>query len=230
MRVEPYGLDSIVHVVKRGARGLDIVKDGNDRRDFANLLFHLNDTHNSVHWRREIAAEKPFTRPRAWPERFPLVKILAWTLMPNHFHLILQTSVENGISKFMQRLCGSMSLTFNAKYAGTGSIFQGGYKGRIVKDEDDLRYLTSYVLVKNVFELLPGGLAQNVADFEKAWITAAAYEYSSFATLALEHSSPIVEVGQLRDLFPSPAQFKRDSQDMLHAYLERKRDGELYGE
>ena len=228
MRVEPYGLDSIVHAVKRGARGFDIVKDENDRKDFVNLLFHVNETYNSTHWRRELTSLPQFTRPSDWPERKPLVEILGWTLMPNHFHLILKSLVEGGIAKFMQRLCGSMSLTFNLKYGGTGSIFQGGYKGRVVDGEADLRYLTSYVLVKNVFELLPGGLEQSMQAFEKAWKAAGEYPYSSFATLAFGLPSPIVEIDILRELFTTPDQFKQDSFDMLDAYVEHNRDTDLF--
>ena len=116
MRVEPYGEGSILHVTKRGTRGLDIVRDVADRDWFERSLFYLNDTFSDENWRKAAAQLNPFGRPEQWPEREPLVHIIAWTLMPNHFHLLIQEIRAGGLSKFMQRLCGSMSSSFNVKY------------------------------------------------------------------------------------------------------------------
>ena len=44
------------------------------------------------------------TASRLLAARDPLVRILAWTLLSNYFHLLLEEIRDNGISKFMQRL------------------------------------------------------------------------------------------------------------------------------
>jgi len=222
MRVQPHGVDSILHVVKRGARGLDIVRDDADRYDFTKLLFYINDSHEVDHWRRDVAALTHLEWPPHWPEQKPLTRILAWTLMPNHFHLILQQITEGGIAKFMQRLCGSMSVCYNLKYDGTGSIFQGGYKGRVVEADADLRYLTSYVLAKNVLELHPKGLVHAARTFETSWQWALGYPFSSLRTVALNEHSPIVEHSLLMELFASAEYFKEDSRDMVLSHVEKK--------
>ena len=41
MRTEPYSIDSIIHVSKRGTRGIDIVRDEDDRLRFLRSLFYL---------------------------------------------------------------------------------------------------------------------------------------------------------------------------------------------
>src|SRR3989338_3275644 len=116
MRVEPYGVDSIVHVIKRGARGMNIVQNDADRWRFVKSLYLLNDVYQDENWHRDTKDLPLFERPSNWPERMPVVSILGWTLMPNHFHLLLLETRKGGISKFMQRLGGSMSLYFNLKY------------------------------------------------------------------------------------------------------------------
>lgn len=226
MRVQPHGIESILHVIKRGTRGLDIVRDDADRRDFENLLFYTNDAYTPEHWRREIDGMKPFKRPESWPAQKPLVRILAWTLMPNHFHLILQEVQEGGIAKFMQRLSGSMSLCFNAKYGETGSMFQGSYKGIVVESDAYLRYLTAYVLVKNVCELHPHSLKQIARNFDNAWEFSIGYRFSSLRTIALSEYSPIVEPDLLRGMYSNPEKFKRAAEDMCLAHIAKK-DSEM---
>ena len=56
MRVEPYTINSYVHVTKRGARGLPIVRSKNDKDRFVRLLYYMNDTYKTENWEREILA------------------------------------------------------------------------------------------------------------------------------------------------------------------------------
>jgi Transposase IS200 like len=223
MRVEPYGIGSIVHVVKRGTRGLDIVRDDQDQLRFARTLFLLNDTHNDDNWQIHTSMLAPFQRPADWPERDPLVRVLAWTLMPNHFHLLLEEIREGGMAKFMQRLCGSMSKYFNAKYSTVGSIFQSSYKGKTVDNDSYLRTVTFYILVKNVLELYPGGISAAMQDFDEAWEWALRYPSSSLFIYALGADSPIIEKETvLTELFADRAKFKDEAREMLKIHMQTR--------
>lgn len=220
MRVEPHGIGSILHVIKRGARGMNIVRNEQDRLRFDTLLFYLNDSFSDTNWIETTKLCNPFERPGHWPEQDPLVHILAWTLLPNHFHLLLEEIREGGTTKFMQRLCGSMSASFNAKYSETGSIFQGSYKSKTVDDDVYLRYLTFYIQVKNVFDMYPGGLKRAVDDFEKAWEWALQYPHSSLSAYVLDTESPIIEKEFLLSLYPDQKEFKKEAHEMLMAHMQ----------
>ena len=216
MRVEPFGVDSFVHAMKRGARGLPITRDTADCWRFVRLLYYANDEYKDDSWERETVDLGMFGRPKIWPERNPLVKILGWVLMPNHFHLLLKEISEGGISKFMQKLCGSMSTHFNIKYEEKGSLFQGAYKGRTVDNDAYLQYVAPYIMVKNVFELYPGGYARAVKEFDNAWQWAVEeYKFSSLMDYAARRNSPILEKDLLEDLFPFPEGFRAHAKDMI---------------
>lgn len=193
MRIEPFTKGDLVHVVKRGARGLDIVLDDSDRWNFIKSLYLFNDTFKSDNWRRETEGLGLLQRPAYWPVRQPIVRILAWTLLANHFHLLLQEVEDGGISRFMQRLCCSMSLCFNLKNAGKGSIFQGAYKAKRVDKDDYFRYLIFYIQVKNLFEMYPGGIRSALEDFDHAWEWALRYPFSSFQAFALGVNAAILD-------------------------------------
>jgi hypothetical protein len=224
MRVEPHGVGSIVHVIKRGARGVAIVRTAQDRERFVRALFYLNDTYADANWPRETAELKLPNRPLSWPEREPLVRILAWTLLSNHFHLLLQEVKVGGVAKFMQRLCGSMSMYFNAKYKERGSLFQGGYRGVVVDRDAHLTFLVFYILVKNVFDMYPGGVATALKDFDRAWEWAKQYPYSSLSDHLKDVSSPITDdpEGLVKDFFADNATYKQEARELLELHLSKK--------
>lgn len=230
MRVEPHTIGSVVHVVKRGARGVEIVKDDSDRWRFVRTLYLLNDTHQDTDWTREQYDLPLFDRPSHWPNRDPLVAVLAWTLMPNHFHLLLCEIREGGVSKFMQRLSGSMTTHFNSKYEETGSIFQGSYKSRTVDSDEYLRYVLAYIAVKNVLELYPGGLSRAIKEFNKAWEWANSYSFSSFQATALGKPSPIIDHAKLKELGLPGKDFKHMAYDMLVGHSEKGDVQDFLGE
>jgi REP element-mobilizing transposase RayT len=220
MRVEPYGVGSILHVTKRGARGMEIVRDVADRERFIKLLFYLNDSFYDSNWQKLIAIRSQFDRPSEWPERKPLARILAWTLMPNHLHLLLEEIVEGGISKLIQRVCGSMTAHFNAKYNERGSIFQGAYRSPTISEDMHLRYLVFYIQVKNVLELYPGGLKRALKQFDNAWQWAARYKFSSLPTYLARTDSPITESDMIRALHADTNAFKKEARELLSGHIE----------
>jgi hypothetical protein len=224
MRVEPHGVGSVLHIIQRGARGMAIVRDQSDRQGFVRSLFLLNDLHQDENWRKSTKNTTLFYRPEAWPEREELVSILAWTLLDNHFHLLVREEREGGTAKFMQRLCGSMSTHFNKKYSERGSLFQGGYRGRTIDTDEYLQYVHAYIAVKNTFEMLPGGLRSALKDFDSAWERAASYLFSSFRTAAYGDLSPILNVPALHDLGLLRKDFKEYARSMIAVHAQSKSD------
>jgi hypothetical protein len=221
MRVEPYSVGSVIHITKRGVRGMDIVRDADDRHRFVRSLFLLNDTHTDSNWRRETAELPLFERPLSWPLRDPLVRILAWTLLSNHFHLLVQEVREGGTAKFMQRVGGSLSLCFNLKYKEKGSLFQSAYHARAVNETPHLDYLAFYILVKNVLEMYPGGLSAALTNFDDAWKWASQYQYSSFKDHISGTASPLVDDldGLIVGLLGKGDSSKQEMKELLALYM-----------
>lgn len=217
MRVEPYTEGSFVHVVKRGARGLPIVRDNTDCWRFARLLYHMNDEYKDDFWERSTADFDLFERPESWPERRPLVKILAWVLMPNHIHLFLKETRKGGVTKFTRKVFDSMTKHFNTKYDERGSIFQGSYRGRTISKDQYFKHLAAYIMVKNVFELYPdGGYKEAVSNFNDAWRWGVeGYAFSSLPDYAGRRNSPILDKDLLGDIFSSPKEFRRYAREAV---------------
>jgi putative transposase len=74
-----------------------------------------------------------------------LVEIISYSLLPNHYHLLLKQVKDNGISKFMHKVGTGHTNHFNMKEKRSGSLFQGPFKSIYVDNEDYLDYLSAYI-------------------------------------------------------------------------------------
>jgi len=228
MRKEKFETGSIVHVIKRGARGMEIVRDESDRWRFVKMLYFLNDKNHSENWERDIGSIKKglhFERPKDWPERDTLVNVLSYCLMPNHFHLILEEKEEGGIPKFIKSFCGSMALYFNKKYKEKGSLFQGPYKARVIDSDYYLELVNIYVNVKNPLELYKGGLKNAIKNFDMSYRWAEGYDFCSLGDYSGKRkNSPIITKHELYRY--TPAQYKKLSREYLFYKLDKINNNE----
>jgi putative transposase len=67
------------------------------------------------------------------------VQILAYCLLPDHFHLLVRQVSSDGITKLMRRVNTAYVMYFNNKYTRNGPLFENVYRGiGVVGDNDDL--------------------------------------------------------------------------------------------
>ena len=215
MRKEPYGVGSFVHIIQRGTRGASIVRDDEDKVRFLLMLVHFNDEYQPSNWFRDVNNPDllPFERPVAWPKQKKIINVIAFCLLTNHFHLLLEEIQEGGISKFMQRLGTGMSYRYNLKYEEHGSLFQGSFRSRTIDRDNYLRYVITYIQLKNTLDMYDGKI-QSSNDFEKAYEWACKYPYSSLIDHSGEIQRSVIEKDFLTDLF-STITFKEFGKDFI---------------
>lgn len=71
--------------------------------------------------------------------------IMAFCLMPNHFHLLIQQLQAFGISGLMEQVCGDYAKVLNHSLSRSGHLFQGRYGMKWAKRDDSVPYLASYI-------------------------------------------------------------------------------------
>lgn len=109
------------------------------------------------------------------------VTLLAYCLMPNHFHLLIKQSSALLIDKFMNSLALRYAIYFNRKYKRTGGLFQDVYKAVIVETDEQLLHLSRYIhqnpLSKNKsvklsdFLSQPSSYPEYLGQRKSAWIS-----------------------------------------------------------
>ena len=71
-------------------------------------------------------------------------RVLAYCLMPNHVHLLIETP-EGNMARGMQHLHGLYARIFNDKYAFAGHHFQGRYGSKVIRDDAYLLTVARYI-------------------------------------------------------------------------------------
>lgn len=74
-----------------------------------------------------------------------LVSILAYCVMPNHFHIELKQEVEGGISTYMRRLTLSFVRFYNTLHKQKGPLFESFFKAVLIESENQLLHVSRYI-------------------------------------------------------------------------------------
>jgi putative transposase len=137
--------DVLQHVMARGIEGREIFRDTKDREAFLKRLSDLITKGN--------------------------IQLLAWCLMPNHFHLLLRTHGMS-LATMMRRLMTGYAVWHNRRHERKGHLFQNRYKSIVVEEEPYFLELVRYIHLNPV----RGKLLDNLSQLDQ-------YPYSGHAVL-----------------------------------------------
>jgi len=73
------------------------------------------------------------------------VRVLAYCLMPNHFHLVLWPRKDGDLSRFMQWLLTAHVRRYHGHYHGSGHVWQGRFKAFPIQQDEHLLTVLRYV-------------------------------------------------------------------------------------
>jgi len=106
------------HILNRGRRGERIFADTQDYIGFIDVLVDTCELWN--------------------------LRVAAYCLMPNHYHLLVQTPDAN-ISRCMRHIDGVYTQRFNRRHECDGSLFRGRYKSILIEADSYLLTLVRYI-------------------------------------------------------------------------------------
>jgi putative transposase len=115
------------------------------RIEFPGAIYHITsrgDRRESIYHDDEDRAAQLAIVAQAM-ERFD-AQVLAYCLMGNHYHLVLQTRRAN-LSRLMRHLNGVYTQSFNRRHGQVGHLFQGRFKAILVDRDAYLLALCRYV-------------------------------------------------------------------------------------
>jgi len=164
--------DEYYHVFNRGVDKRIIFNTKEQQAYFLSRLRLLNTTDS----RKYITNKRSRCKDKEiLGEGESLVSIVAYCLLPNHFHLLLKQNVDNGISQFMQRLGTAYTMFFNQEEDRSGSLFQGKFKATHLSGGLALPVLSAYVNLNYVHHkintnknLVKSSLCEYLPDAGKA--------------------------------------------------------------
>ncbi len=123
------------HVMNRGRRSESIFSDRSDYLLFIDLLIETSEIFN--------------------------VKVAAYCLMTNHYHLLLHTP-DGNISRCMRHLNSVYTQRYNRTHGCDGQLFRGRYASILVSEDSHLLQLVRYIHNNPV----KAGLVKDIPDYE----------------------------------------------------------------
>ncbi|KKS80885.1 MAG: Transposase [Candidatus Woesebacteria bacterium GW2011_GWC1_43_10b] len=136
------------HIYNKGIENGNIYRDKEDYETFISYLKqYLSEPDDPKNIKKVFTVNgRSFQGIPHQPKNyFNKIELIAYSLMPNHFHLILDEMTKNSLEGFIRSLCTRYSMYFNKKYHRTGSLFVGPYKSAQIKDISHLPPLTHHI-------------------------------------------------------------------------------------
>jgi putative transposase len=200
------------HIYNRGTEKRRIFTSKNDYERFLALMYVGNGT-SPAHLQLQGRTLKEL---HGVERGKLLVRITAYCLMPNHFHLALVENEEEGISRFLQKLTTGYTMYFNRRNNRTGSLFQGTFKAKHADDDRYLKYLISYIHLNPLSLFDPKCIeGKRVENKKAARKHLEQYPYSSYSDYAggAREETKLLDTSALPDYFTSSTDFLQELEE-----------------
>lgn len=129
--IKQYVAGGYYHIYNRGVERRVVFMDDRDYRTFLGYL------------KLYLSPTDPWTRPHK--DLSQEIELVAYCLMPNHFHLLVRQVSERGIESLMRCLMSGYVQYFNHRHKRVGSLFQDSYKAVRMVGDGQLRQVERYI-------------------------------------------------------------------------------------
>ena len=153
--IKTYVEDGYYHIYNRGVEKRLIFQGREDYSMFLHILkLYLSP---SDRLRDELPLLRNYYVQNNLSEE---LQLLAFCLMPNHYHLLIHQKNKDSIIKLMRQITIAYSMYFNKRHERIGPLFQGRYKAALIDSDEYLLHLSRYI------HLNPLGRGAQIDEFE----------------------------------------------------------------
>lgn len=184
------------HVYNKGIESRIIFADEADYQVFlAYLEEYLSTPKSHENTKQEFTVNGRVYRgvPHQPKNYFKKVELIAYSLKPDHFHLLLHQITQKSLQAFIRSLCTRYSMYFNKKYNHTGSLFDGPYKSVIINDETSLLLLTRYLHKDGGYSTYPEYSGVKLTPWVRTKVVLSIKNKQSFSTNSKGNYKDFVE-------------------------------------
>ncbi len=138
---------------------------------------------------------------------YPII-LIAYCLMPNHYHFLFYVKEDAGLGPFLQRLFNSYAQAFNRQQNRTGTLFEGRAKSRLIDETDYLFHIVRYIHLNPVRAKLVGK--------PEDWI------FSNYREFIGLRQGPLFDAEFLETQFGTPQEYKAFVEAEIPTELEKR--------
>ncbi len=177
MRKHPWVTGEYYHIYNRGVDKRDIFMNKEDLERFVisvkefNAINPIGSIQSRLKDKIDVGRLNIMSIGKFDGDNKPLVSIICYSFLPNHFHFIIKQEVDGGVSEFFKRLLGGYTKYFNDIHQRSGALFQGRFKSHAIDSDQYLIKIRPYGNMND--------LVHDIPEDKKHLIKTSSVEYDS---------------------------------------------------
>jgi len=198
------------HLINRGVDKRDVFMDDRDRVRFIRDLFLFNDKNYVCSTTRK---DKNTGKTELITKRDLLVRIHAFCLMPNHYHLLVSAVNDNfeNISLFMKKVNKGYTQAFNVRHERSGALWQGKYKKVLIEHDSHFLYIPYYIHCNPLDLIMPEWRKGDIKNTKKALAYLHNYKWSSHLDyLNVRNFTSVIYKDVIGDMLGTPKHYQKE--------------------
>lgn len=128
----------------------------------ANRVYHITVcTENRQPWFRDFACGRVVVNQMYQIHQQQMLSSLAWVLMPDHLHWLLQLGQKQTLSHVIKLFKGRSAAAVNQHLQRQGSLWQRGFHDHALRRDEDQQQVARYIIANP----LRAGLVEKIGDY-----------------------------------------------------------------
>ena len=207
--IRDFTKDSMYHVYNRGVDKRIIFTDERDYAVFLSFLKFalLSDEDLSKHTIIDSGLISEATRFNLRRQSLHgSVELIAYCLMPNHYHLLLFQNKPDGITRLIMSVMTAYTIYFNKRHKRLGPLYQGPFKASKINSEDYWDHISRYIHL-------------NPLEIGKNYKT---YKYSSYKDYTKSTKTDWLNISLILDNYKNISDYEKFVADYIDQFKEAK--------
>jgi putative transposase len=146
-------------------------------------------------------------RAKSFLKDYPL-RVIAYCLMPNHYHFLLRPEEDGCLSLFIQRLFNSYTQAFNKQQNRSGTLFESRVKSILVDTDEYALHLCRYIHLNPLKAKLVTRLSE--------------WPYSNYLEWTGRRNGALIDQAFTQEYFPNAKDYEAFVMNGIDASLEEK--------
>ena len=199
LRKLPLVEGQIYHIIARGVDSMSIFKNEYEFQRFTKTFVYYQHSKFPLRFsyylrltkeRKETLLNSLKTENKTW------VNILAYALIPNHYHFLVRQILPEGITNFYRLINNSYSKYFNILHKRKGPVFENRFRAVMIESEPQLLHTSRYIHLNPYSSFMVQSREELIG-----------YPYSSLGEYAGGVNSGICDTGSILSLFKTKEEY-----------------------
>lgn len=217
-----FATGEIYHVVNRGVASAPIFNTPTEYKRLLSLVDYyrfVNTPLSFSFYDRLSKTDRDEFKKNLFKNGVPQVELLAYCLMPNHFHFLVRQLEVHGIRKMFTNMQNAYSKYFNLRNERYGPLFQSRFKAMRVETDELFLHVSRYIHLNPTTSYL--------VDIEDL----PSYEWSSYPEYLMKRASIFTSADTIlnliggsrkyQDFVSNQADYQRQLHTIKHLLLEK---------